>query len=120
MKNILIAGLLLFLNECGCGGEIEYYHFCDISNDSNDTVYVAIEIFNSTDSIFNDVKRLLPHDTCEYKMEYRKNEALKLFDKYKFLFIKDFTRPLPKDCILATKYATVDSLEKWGWVVTYP
>ena len=41
---------------------------------------------------------------------------------FKFVFLKKKNdgKPYMKKDILAVKYATADSLEKWGMLVTYP
>ena len=124
MKNLLILFFVLLMSQCGP----DEYHFCDISNRSNDTIVVDLikiyinEFSNEMDSAVVCKSEVIPHSTevcmsyCSRKWMFKTNE----YFKFVFLKKKNDGKPYMKKDILAVKYATADSLEKWGMLVTYP
>lgn len=112
-----------------CAEEIgRDYYFCDISNQSNDTIVVDLVriYFDSykyeVDSAFEWRTEVPPCGTEECRSNDSKKLMFQINKSFKFVFLKKKNdgKPYMKKDILAVKYATADSLEKWGMLVTYP
>lgn len=124
MKNLLILFFVLLMSQCGP----DEYHFCDISNRSNDTIVVDLikffigEYNNELDSLEVCTTEVSPH-SIEACMSYDSRKWMFKRNQYfKFVFLKKKNdgKPYMKKDILAVKYATADSLERCGLLVTYP
>lgn len=128
VKNLLVTLILLYADACG-NDKYEApksHHNCDISNNSNDTVMVDFfKIYVNHMTYDYDYYKLsttkaLPKSVTECRSLMTKRYLIERCDSFRFVFYKNGGNPSEKDDVLAIRPATVDSLEKWGWVVTYP
>ncbi|MCM1092562.1 MAG: hypothetical protein NC248_01260 [Bacteroides sp.] len=125
-KFLSIGFILLNINWCGEKEGDWYNHNCDISNQSNDTIMVDF-LYVYVSSLTYDyayaklcTTEVPPNAVAECRSYKDRKRLIEECDSFRFVFYKNGGNSSVKEDILAIKYATVDSLEKWGWVVTYP
>ena len=126
VKFLSIGFILLNINWCG-EKEVELsHHNCDLSNQSNDTIMVDFfDVYISMLTYDYAYVRLCttevpPKAIAECRSSMERKRLIEECDSFRFVFYKNGGNSSVKEDILAIKPATIDSLEKWGWVVTYP